>query len=117
MTRNPDGSVTYLMTEKEHEELLDAVHADIQRELDEMCASPYFPNFFSITANEDCTVFTVVCLSVETSMAEQGSLRQIYELGRIYTAYRGVKAGNIHIDFMNQIGNTFVMRDSDKDLR
>lgn len=115
VTWNADDSATYRLTEEEHAQLLAEVHDDIQTELDEMCASPYFPNFDSITANDDCTVFTVVCLTIETSRAEQESLRQIYDLGRRYAAYRGEAAGNIHLDFKPKTGFPFVMRDSEKD--
>ena len=117
ITWNEDGSAMYRLTEAEYEQLLEEVHADIQKELDRMCASFYFPNFYSMTANEDCTVFTVVCLSIETSKAEQRSIPKVYELGRKYAAYQGAEPGNIHIDYMTMRGNTFVMRDSDKDDR
>ena len=68
-----------------------------------------------MTANEDCRVFTVVVLDIETSKAEQKSVRQIYDFGRMYATYRGQEPGNIHIDYMTMIGNTFVTRDSEKD--
>ena len=116
VTWNADDSATYRLTEEEHERLLAEVHNDIQRKLDEMCASSYFMDFDSITANDDCTVFTVVCLSIETSRAEQESLSKIYDFGRMYAAYRGEEPGNIHLDFMTKIGNTFVMRDSHSDI-
>ena len=117
ITWNPDDSATYRLTEEEHTRLLAEVHSDIQRELNEMCASPYFLDFFSMTANEDCTVFTVVCLSIETTEAEQKSIPQLYEFGKKFAAYEGREPGNIHIDYMNKIGNTFVMRDSERDER
>ena len=117
VTRNPDDSVTYRLTEEEHIQLLAEVHSDIQQELDEMCASSYFLDFFSIKANEDCTGFTVVCLSIETTMAEQESIPQLYEYGKKFAAYEGREPGNIHIDYMTKIGNTFVMRDSERDER
>lgn len=117
VTWNPDDSATYRLTEEEHERLLADVQSDIQQELNEMCASPYFLDFSSIEANEDCTVFTVVCLSIETTMAEQESVAQLFEYGRKFAAYEGREPGNIHIDYMTKIGNTFVMRDSERDER
>ena len=117
VTWNPDDSATYRLTEEEHDRLLAEVQSDIQQELNEMCASPYFLDFSSIEANEDCTVFTVVCLSIETTMAEQESVSRIYEYGKKFAAYEGSEPGNIHIDYMNKIGNTFVMRDSERDER
>ena len=115
VTWNPDDSATYRLTEEEHEQLLEEVRSEIQSELNDMCASPYFLDFYSMTANEDCTVFTVVCLSIETTKAEQKSIPQLYKFGRMYAAYAGREPGNIHIDYMNKIGNTFVTRDSERD--
>lgn len=115
VTLEPDGSVIYSLTEEEHERLLRQVHADIQDELDTMCASPYFLHFDSMTASEDCRVFTVVVIDIETSKAEQKSIPQLYSMGRRYAAYQGVEPGNIHIDYMTKIGNTFVTRDSERD--
>ena len=112
---NSNGSITYRLTKEEHERLLQEVHAYVQKELDTLCDSLYFPHFDSITANENCRVFTVVVLDIETSKAEQKSIQQLYELGRMYAAYQGVDPGNIHIDYMTKLGNTFVTRDSEKD--
>ena len=117
VTWNPDDSATYRLTEEEHAGLLAEVRSDIQRELNEMCQSPYFLDFFSIQANEDCSAFTVVCLSIETTMAEQESIPQLYEYGRKFAAYEGREAGNIRIDFMTKLGNTFVVRNSEQDER
>ena len=117
ITWNPDDSATYRLTEEEHARLLAEVRSDIQQELNEMCESPYFLDFFSIKANEDCSVFTVVCLSIETTMAEQESVSRIYEYGRKFAAYEGKEPGNIRIDFMTKLGNTFVTRDSERDER
>ena len=112
---NSNGTITYRVTKEEHERLLQEVHAYVQEELDTMCDSLYFPHFDSMMANEDCRVFTVVVLDIETSKAEQKSIQQLYELGRMYAAYQGVDPGNIHIDYMTKLGNTFVTRDSEKD--
>ena len=117
VTWNPDDSATYRLTEEEHDRLLAEVQSDIQQELNEMCASTYFLDFSSIEANEDCTVFTVVCLSIETTMAEQESVARLFEYGRKFAAYEGREPGNIHIDYMTKIGNTFVTRDSGQDER
>ena len=117
ITWNPDDSATYRLTEEEHARLLAEVRSDIQQELNEMCESPYFLDFFSIKANEDCSAFTVVCLSIETTMAEQESVSRLYEYGRKFAAYEGKEPGNIRIDFMTKLGNTFVTRDSERDER
>ena len=115
LSRNEDGSVTYLLTEEEHEALLKAVHSAIQAELDETSARPTFLHVDSITANEDCSVFTVVVVDINLSTAEQASIPRLYELGRMYAAYLGEDPDGIRIDYMTQIGNTFTWRNSSWD--
>ncbi len=112
---NGDGSVTYFLTEDEYETLLSEVHTTIQEELNTMCEDRFFPNVDSMTANEDCTVFTVVVTSIRLSKAEQTSIPRLYELGRLYAAYCGNTSDSIRIDYMTKIGNTFVYRDSSWD--
>ena len=115
LSRNEDGSVTYLLTEEEHEALLKDVHSAIQAELDEMSARPAFLHVDSITANEDCSVFTVVVVDINLSRAEQASIPRLYELGRMFAAYLGEDPDGIRIDYMTQIGNTFTWRNSSWD--
>jgi hypothetical protein len=93
---------------------LTAVHAYIQEQLNIMAASPTFPNYVEITANDDCTVFTVVCNSLDESVAERASAEQMFEFGRMYAAYAGTTVDNIHIDYNNGIGNLLYARDSNK---
>ena len=91
---------------------LTAVRAHIQSKLDEIAADIYCPDFDSITCNEDCTVFTVVCNSVQESLAEQEAVNKMYDFGRMYAAYAGTTPGNIHIDYKNFYGEVLWTRDS-----
>ena len=91
---------------------LDAVHDYIQKQLDAIAADWNCPNIDSITANADCTVFTVVCNSIEESVAEQEAINTMFELGRTYAAYAGKTVDNIHIDYKNGIGEMLWVRDS-----
>ena len=91
---------------------LAAVHDYIQDQLNTMAADPSFPNIDSITANEDCTVFTAVCTSMNESAAERAAAEQYYDFGRMYAAHAGTSVENIHVDYVNRLGNLLWTRDS-----
>ena len=93
---------------------LSAVRAYIQGELDAMAADVNYPNVDEYTVNEDCTVFTAVCTSLNESAAERGATEKIYEFGKMYAAYAGTTVDNIHIDYRNHMGDLLWTRDSGK---
>ena len=93
---------------------LSAVRAYIQGELDAMAADVNYPNVDEYTVNEDCTVFTAVCTSLNESAAERGAADKMYEFGRMYAAYAGTTVDNIHIDYRNHMGDLLWTRDSGK---
>ena len=93
---------------------LSAVRAYIQGELDAMAADVNYPNVDEYTVNEDCTVFTAVCTSLNESAAARGAADKMYEFGRMYAAYAGTTVDNIHIDYRNHMGDLLWTRDSGK---
>ena len=93
---------------------LTAVRDYIQSELNAMAADVNYPNVDEYTVNDDCTVFTAVCTSLNESTAERGATEKIYEFGRMYAAYAGTTVDNIHIDYRNHMGDLLWTRDSNK---
>lgn len=93
---------------------LDAVRAYIQDHLNAMASDVNYPNVDEYTVNEDCTVFTAVCTSLNESAAERGATEKIYEFGRMYAAYAGTTVDNIHIDYRSHMGDLLWTRDSNK---
>ena len=91
---------------------LSAVRDYIQSELNAMAADVNYPNVDEYTVNEDCTVFTAVCTSLNEGAAERGATEKIYEFGRMYAAYAGTTVDNIHIDYRNHMGDLLWTRDS-----
>lgn len=91
---------------------LTAVREHIQARLDEIAADWNCPNIETITANEDCTIFTATCNSINESAAEQQAVNEIYELGRTYAAYAGTTVNNIRIDYRNYHGDLLYSRES-----
>lgn len=99
---NSDGSVTYVMTEGQRQELAAKVADSIEEEISGMLTSGDYPNFKSIDANEDYTEFKVVTSSEELSMGEMFSAPMFYALGGMYNAYTGNPGVNIRVQYINQ---------------
>ena len=91
---------------------LDAVRGYIQDQLNAMAADVNYPNVDEYTVNEDCTVFTAICTSLNESAAERGATEKIYEFGQMYAAYAGTTVDNIHIDYRSHMGDLLWTRDS-----
>ena len=91
---------------------LSAVRAYIQSQLDAIAADLYCPNIDEITMNEDCTVFTAVCNSIDESLAEQEAVAKIYDLGKLYATYAGTTPGKIRIEYKNHVGDMLWVRES-----
>jgi len=101
-TLNSDGSVTYVMTEKQRQELEAEVKKQIDEQLDEILSSGDYPRFLSIEANEDYTGFKVYVSTDSLNFMELFSAPTFYMLGGLFNAYTGRDAENIHVDYINQ---------------
>ncbi len=101
-TLNDDGSVTFVMTKAQHEEMLSEVSDSIDEGLEELAQSEEFPNFVSIDANDDYTDFKVVTSSEELGLMEGFSTFFFYTYGGMYSAFAGKKAENIHVSYINE---------------
>ena len=92
---------------------LAAVHDYVQAQLIALAESPDCPNIRSIAVNDDCTVFTVVCNTINETAVEREAAEEFYRYGRMYAAHARTEAGNIHIDYVNFYGNLLWVRDSE----
>lgn len=107
VTLNADGSVTYVMTKTQHQEMLTMLKGEFQKGMDEMCGSSDYPHFVSITPNDDYSVITVVCSSSELDMSEGFATLALYMYGGMYSVFAGTNTDNIRVDFVDQSGNVF----------
>ena len=115
-TLNPDGSVTYEMSKKQHKKMMDEMAANIDTELNKMCGSEEYPDFVSITASENYTNFKVVSKSNELGLDESFSVLGFYMFGDMYNIFNGSEVDNIHVDFIYEAtGEVFNSADS-KDM-
>ncbi len=112
ITLNEDGSATYLMSKKQHREMMEEMAANINASLSEMVGSENYPNITDITANSDFTEFTVTTTSTELSLSESFSVMAYYMYGGMYNIFNGTPVENVHVDFVNA-GSGEIMNSAD----
>lgn len=101
ITLNEDGSATYLMSKKQHREMMEEMATNINASLSEMIGSENYPNITDITTNSDFTEFTVTTTSTELSLSESFSVMAYYMYGGMYNIFNGTPVENVHVDFVN----------------
>jgi len=101
VTFNEDGSVTYVMTKKQHQQMLDDIAADINASLADMVGSEEYPNITEVTSNDDFTEFTVTTKNAEPDLSESFSSMAFYMYSGFYHIFEGHEVDNVHVDFVN----------------
>lgn len=98
---NSDGSATYTMTKKQHQDLLEEYRSQINASLDEMIGSADYPNFTKIEANDNFTTFTITTKSSELDTNESFSIMTFYMYGGLYSVFSGETVDNVSVTFIN----------------
>lgn len=114
-TLNSDGSVTYVMTRSQHNDLVDGVKQSIQSGLDDLVASAD-NRFTSIEANSDFTDFTVTLDGTELDFGEEFTALSLYIYGGMYNAFRGTSIDNVHIKFVSASTGAVIEEANSRDL-
>lgn len=113
ITKNDDGSATYVMTKEQHRELLSKMADDIRSSLSEYVGSEDYPNVTEVTANDNFTSYTITTKSTEPDSNESFLPMSLYMLSGMYHIFTGENVDNIHIDFINaDTGETISSSDS-----
>lgn len=99
-TLNKDGSVTYVMSQSQHKEMLNTLKDSIADELNKIPNSTDYPNVTKVEANDDYTKFTVTTASTELSFEEQFLSVQLYIYGGMYNAFNNLSPV-ISVDYVN----------------
>jgi len=116
-TLNDDGSVTYVMTKKQHKQMMEEFTNNINESLQELCGSESYPNFVSVTAEDEFTKFTIVTKSEELGLDETFSVMTFYMYGGIYHIFNGTSpVDNIHVDFVNEASGEIISSSDSKDM-
>lgn len=102
-TLNEDGSVTFVMSKKQHKELIQELADEINKVLAEMPGSEEYPDITKVEANDDFTVFTVTTKSTEISFSESIAALGFYMYGGIYGTFNDADPDNfdVRVDFIN----------------
>jgi len=116
-TLNDDGSITYVMTKKQHKEMMNEFAQSINESLQELCNSEDYPNFVSVTAEDEFTKFTIVTKSEELDLNESFSVMMFYMYGGMYHIFNGTSpVDNIHVDFVNETSGEIISSADSKDM-
>lgn len=100
-TLNDDGSVTYVMTKAQHEELMNEICSGIDEALLDMIDPDTYPTFQEISANSDYTEFTVTLNAEEVGFMESFSVLAFYMYGGMYHAFNGTEVDDIVVQFVS----------------
>lgn len=116
-TLNEDGSVTYVMTKSQHKAMMTELEDSVNESLQEMCGSENYPNFVSITGEDNFTKFTVVTKSEELDLTESFSVLGFYVYGGMYNIFNGTSpVDNIHVDFVNEASGEIISSSDSEDM-
>lgn len=100
-TLNEDGSVTYIMTKKQHKKMMDELKEEINSAMSDMVNSEDYPNFTAVKANSDFTSFTIKTTSESLDMNESFSVLGFFMYGAMYNTFNNTPVDNIHVDYLN----------------
>lgn len=98
---NKDGSATYIMTQSQHDKMMDEYRVQINAELSSMINSESYPNFTKIDANNNFTEFIIFTKSKSLDLTESFSVMQFYVYSGLYNIFNGTTAENVTIIFKN----------------
>lgn len=116
ITLNADGSATYIMTKKQHKQLLEDIRDQINEGLDDLVNSGDYPNFTDIKANDNFTEFTVTTKSSELDITESLSVLGLYIYGGMYSVFAGEEVDNISVTFINADTGEVISTSNSADL-
>ena len=114
---NTDGSVRYVMSNAQHNSMMDELSESISKGLSDMVASGDYPNFVSIKPSDDFTKFTVTITSEELNLVDSISVLQLYIYGGMYNAFNGTPADNITVSFVNETSGKIIHEANSRDMK
>ena len=101
VTLNDDGSATYVMTKKQHKQLMQEYKNNLNEFMSEMIGSEDYPNITNVTANDDFSSYTITTTNTEPDLNESFSVISLYTMSGIYHIFNGTTIDNVHVDFVN----------------
>lgn len=116
VTLNDDGSVTYVVTKAQHEEMMNGIRQSIEESLSEIVGSEDYPSVVSVEANDDYTEYKII-LNVEEVGISEGILAMgLYVFSGMYHVFNGTEAGNINIQYINETTGEVIQETNSNDM-
>ena len=116
VTLNSDGSVTYVMTKKQHNELMEETKKAIDEGLNEIATSEDYPNIVAIEPNKDYTKFKVTTKTNELSLTDSFTALAFYMYGGMYNIYNGTPVDNVEIEWIDESTGEVYLTSNSKDM-
>lgn len=116
VTLNDDGSVTYVMTRTQHEELMSATREQIDAGITDMVESEDYPSITKIESNDDYSVFKVYLSTEDVSLSDSLSALLLYFYGGMYNSFNGTPVDDITVSFINGTTGAVIQEGHSKDI-
>ena len=105
ITKNDDGSVTYVLTKAKQKEILEKVENDFPAYAAMAIEDTSCPNITDLTANSNFTEFTFTTTAAsegELTYTERAYAGALYSFGEVYQTYNGVSDPYVIVNYVNQ---------------
>ena len=105
ITKNDDGSVTYVLTKAKQKEILDKIENEFPAYAAMAIEDTSCPNITDLTANSDFTEFTFTTTAAskdELTNTERAYAGALYSFGEAYQTYNGVISPCVIVNYVNQ---------------
>lgn len=113
---NSDGSVTYVMTKTQHQELMHSIRESIGQGIQEMADSEDYPTIVSIKVNDDYSQYIIEIDGAEVGLVESFATLALYVFSGMYHAFNGTDIENVSVQFINQSTGEMIQEANSKDM-
>ena len=114
VTLNDDGSITYKMTKKRHNELLSEMKNELT-DFSDYIGTEGYENVTDISANDDLTEFVVSTRSKELNTDESFLSMYLFVEGGMYSVFSGNELENIKVIYVNPDTKEIIKEVNSKD--
>ena len=114
VTLNDDGSITYKMTKKWHNELLSEMKNELT-DFSDYIGTEGYENVTDISANDDLTEFVVSTRSKELNTDESFLSMYLFVEGGMYSVFSGNELENIKVIYVNPDTKEIIKEVNSKD--
>lgn len=113
ITLNENGSVTYIITKSQHEEMLENLHTGITQALTAMIGSKDYNKLAKIEPNDDFTYIKVTLNSKDINYKNSMSMIQFKTYHLLYNAFNGTPDNKLTVEYYNMNGELVLTMGSD----